>query len=89
MKQQTILEAVTILLFGAAFLLGRLSVEPEYIPVNRPTDIVEVASGPGCTPDHYPDFARCEILVREWDQNGNVANQFTLSPADPISRIFE
>lgn len=79
-------------LLGLAFLAGlyaRPNEQPVAVAVNRPVDIVEVASGPGCTPDHFPDFADCRIMVREWDRNGNVSLEFSINPDDPASRIFE
>lgn len=82
----------TVALLGLAFLAGLYARpdEPSHlIPVNRILDATTVSSGPGCAPDHYPDFADCRILVQEWDQNGNVSLSFTISPDEPASRIFE
>ena len=83
---------LNLALLGLAFLAGLYAHPDEpaqLIPVNRILDATTVTSGPGCTPDHFPDFPGCRVLVQEWDQNGDVSLSFTVSPDDPVSRIFE
>lgn len=82
---------IDLVLFGAFFLAGLYARphEPvQLIPVNRPVDVVTVASL-DCGPEHYPDFASCRVLVQEWNENGEVYLSFVVSPDDPVSRIFE